>query len=86
VLVVAYGVFIEPRFILDEERYEVAMPGLGEELAGTEVAVVTDCQLGMWFSNDGMVGTTVETIVAAEPDVVLLGGDFVYSTDPSIET
>ncbi len=27
----------------------------------------------------------METAVDAEPDVVLLGGDFVYSTDPSID-
>ncbi|SNS16449.1 hypothetical protein SAMN06893096_102306 [Geodermatophilus pulveris] len=81
-----YGVFVEPRFVLDEERAEVAMPRLGEELAGTEVAVVSDLQIGMWFANEGMVRTAVETIVAAEPDVVLLGGDFVYSTDPDVET
>ncbi|MGY1609267.1 metallophosphoesterase [Geodermatophilus sp. SYSU D00700] len=39
----------------------------------------------MWFANTGMVERAVATITAAEPDVALLGGDFVYSTDPSIE-
>jgi predicted MPP superfamily phosphohydrolase len=85
VLLVAYGMLIEPRFILDEERAEVALPRLGEELAGTEIAVVSDLQLGMWFANQDMVERAVETVVADEPDAVLLGGDFVYSTDPSIE-
>ena len=85
VLLVAYGVLIEPRLILDEEHAEVPLPHIGERLAGTEVAVVSDFQLGMWFANTGMVEQAVETIVAAEPDVALLGGDFVYSTDPSIE-
>jgi len=62
------------------------MPRLGAALAGTEVAVVSDLQLGMWFANEGMVRTAVGAIVAAEPDVVLLGGDFVYSTDPDVDT
>ena len=85
VLLLVYGVLIEPRLILDEERAEVPLPQLGEELAGTEVAVFADLQVGMWFSNDGMVERAVETAVAAEPDAILLGGDFLYSSDPSIE-
>jgi predicted MPP superfamily phosphohydrolase len=86
VALLVYGVLVEPRLILDEERAEVPMPRLGEELAGTEVAVISDFQLGMWFANTGMVSTALETAVDAEPDAVLLGGDFVYSTEPDIET
>ena len=86
VVLLVYGVLIEPRLILDEEHAEVALPGLGEELSGTEVAVLSDFQLGMWFANEGMVRRAVEAAVGEEPDVVLLGGDFVYSTDPSIQT
>ncbi|SOC50057.1 hypothetical protein SAMN05660748_2796 [Blastococcus aggregatus] len=85
-LLLAYGVLIEPRLILDEVHAEVSLPHLGEELGGTEIAVLSDVQLGMWFANRGMVERAVETTVEAEPDVVLLGGDFVYSTDPTIET
>ncbi|TFV57709.1 metallophosphoesterase [Geodermatophilus sp. DF01-2] len=85
VLLVVYGVLVEPRFILDEERADVPLPQLGQEDAGTTVAVVSDWQIGMWFDNDGMVEDAVETIVAADPDVVLLGGDFVYSSDPGVE-
>ncbi|MGY1683146.1 metallophosphoesterase [Geodermatophilus sp. SYSU D01176] len=85
-LVLVHGVFVEPRFILDEERAAVPMPRIDRSLAGTEVAVVSDFQLGMWFANTGMVEQAVETIVAAEPDVALLAGDFVYSSDPGIET
>ncbi|RBY90194.1 metallophosphoesterase [Blastococcus sp. TBT05-19] len=83
-LLLAYGVLIEPRLVLDEVHEEVPLPGIGEELAGTEVAVVSDLQLGMWFANTGMVERAIETVVAAEPDVALLGGDFLYSSDPSI--
>ncbi len=82
VLLVVYGVFVEPRLILDEERAEVPLPELAEADAGTEVAVVADWQVGAWFDNDGMVEHAVDTILAADPDVVLLGGDFVYSKGP----
>ncbi|NEK85010.1 metallophosphoesterase [Blastococcus saxobsidens] len=86
VLLLVYGVAIEPRFVLNEERQQVPLPGLGQELAGTAVAVVSDMQIGMWWSNEGMVERAVETIVEADPDVALLAGDFVYSTDPDVGT
>jgi predicted MPP superfamily phosphohydrolase len=85
VLLVVYGVLVEPRFILDEERAEAPLPQLAPEDAGTEVAVVADWQIGAWFDNDGMVEDAVDSILAADPDVVLLGGDFVYSNDPGVE-
>ena len=83
-LLVVYGVFVEPRLILDEERAEVPLPQLARADAGTEVAVLADLQIGMWFDNDGMVGRAVEAVLEGEPDVVLLGGDFVYSTSPGV--
>jgi uncharacterized protein len=85
VLLLAYGVLIEPRIILDEERFEVALPRLTEADAGTEVAVVSDWQIGAFFDNDGTVEDAVDEILAAEPGVVLLGGDFVYSRGPGVE-
>lgn len=85
VLLLLYGVLVEPRLILDEEHAEVPLPRLGQELAGTEVAVLSDLQLGMWFANHGMVERAVASAVAADPDVVLLAGDFLYSSDPSID-
>ena len=39
----------------------------------------------MWWANIGMVESAVTCAVEAEPDGVLLGGDFVYSKDPSVE-
>jgi predicted MPP superfamily phosphohydrolase len=84
-LLLVYGVAVEPRFILDERRYDAQLPQLGEAWDGTEAAVVSDLQVGMWWANTGMVERAVDEIVAAEPDVALLGGDFVYSTDPGIQ-
>ena len=86
VLLLVYGTAIEPRFILTEERWKVAMPELAEERAGTEVALVADWQIGMWWSNEGMIERAVAEILAEEPDVILLAGDLVYSRHPDIPT
>jgi uncharacterized protein len=82
VLLLLYGSLVEPRLILDERRDEAPIPGLGEPRAGTEVAVFSDLQIGMWWANTGMVQRIVDRVVAAEPDVVLLGGDFLYGSSP----
>lgn len=83
VLVLAYGSLIEPRLILDEERHSIAIPDLGGEWEGAEVAFLADIQAGMWGTNTGMAERAVERIVEEEPDLILLGGDFVYGDDPS---
>ena len=84
VLVVVYGVFVEPRLILDQRRYEVALPGVEEGWDGAEVAVLSDLQVGMWLANTGMIRRVVDRVVDADPAVVLLAGDFVYSEDPPV--
>lgn len=83
-LLLAYGVLVEPRLILDEDRETVPMPRLGADLAGTEVAVISDFQLGMWFANTGMVERIVDRVVELDPAVALVVGDFVYSHDPAL--
>ncbi|CCG03820.1 metallophosphoesterase [Blastococcus saxobsidens] len=84
-LLLVYGVLIEPRLILDVERADVVLAQLPETADGTEVALITDLQVGMWWANEGMVERAVEEIVEDEPDVALLGGDFVYSSSPSVD-
>ncbi|GAB2696438.1 metallophosphoesterase [Thalassiella azotivora] len=81
-LLLVYGVLVEPRVVLDERRYTQEVPGLGDEWEGAEVAVLSDLQVGMWFANTGMVERAVDRVAEADPDVVLLGGDFLYSSDP----
>ncbi|MGJ9373876.1 metallophosphoesterase [Nesterenkonia sp. CF4.4] len=83
VLLLGYGTLIEPRLILDEQHHTTAIPELGEEWEGTKVAFLADIQVGMWWTNTGMAEKAVERIVEEEPDVILLGGDFVYGDDPS---
>ncbi|MHA7284301.1 metallophosphoesterase [Arthrobacter sp. TMS2-4] len=81
-MVVVYGFAIEPRLMLDEERHQTVIPGLSAEADGTEVAVIADLQIGMWFANIGMVERIVERVVDEEPAALLIAGDFLYSEDP----
>ncbi|MFF0989865.1 metallophosphoesterase [Kocuria nitroreducens] len=84
-LVTGYGVAIEPRLILDEERIQARIPGLGPDWNGAEVLVFSDLQVGMWWDNTGMIERVVDRAVAAEPDAVLLPGDFLYRGEASVQ-
>ena len=85
-LQVVYGSAIEPRFILDERSCTAEVAELPPELDGLRVAVFSDLQIGMWLANEGMVERIVRRAVDAEPDAVLLGGGFVYSSSPDVST
>lgn len=54
------------------------------ELAGAEVAVFSDLQVGMRLANSGMIRRIVAEAVAAGPDAVVIAGDFVYGRSPDI--
>ncbi|WP_298462440.1 metallophosphoesterase [uncultured Cellulomonas sp.] len=83
-LLLVYGVAIEPRLVLDDRRYTAPVPGLPAAWAGAEVAVFSDLQTGMWWANAGMVERIVQRVVEQRPDVVLIPGDFLYSTSPPV--
>lgn len=65
-------------YTLDEERYIVPMPGLPAAWERATVAVVGDFQIGMWLDNENTVEDAIEAMVAADPAVALLLGDYVY--------
>lgn len=52
-LLAVYGTAVEPRFILDVERNDVALPHLPEG-AVIEIAVLADLRIGMLWANTGM--------------------------------
>ena len=83
-LLVVYGAAVEPRFVLDERRYQAAVPGLGEPWQGAEVAVFSDLQVGMWWANTAMVERVVDRVVQEDPVAALVPGDFVYSESPRV--
>ncbi|WP_344121312.1 metallophosphoesterase [Kocuria aegyptia] len=84
-VVTGYGVAVEPRLILDEERIQARIPGLSPEWEGARVMVFSDLQVGMWWDNTSMIDRVVENTVAADPAAVLLPGDFLYQSETSIQ-
>ncbi|MFI7481953.1 metallophosphoesterase [Kocuria sp. M1R5S2] len=80
-----YGAAVEPRFILDEERIQARIPGLGQDWSGAEVMVFSDLQVGMWWDNTGMIERVVARTVAADPEAVLVPGDFLYHSEASLQ-
>lgn len=77
-LLAGWGVLVEPRLVLDEERLDVPLPGLSGEWTGTEIAILSDLQVGARWANTGTVERAVAAVVDAEPDAVLLAGDLVH--------
>lgn len=69
---------LEPRILLDVEEVEVVLPDLPPELSGLRIAHLSDPQLGIFLDNDGTFRRAVRRIVRERPDLVLLGGDYVY--------
>ncbi|MFH5823462.1 metallophosphoesterase [Georgenia sp. AZ-5] len=82
--VLVYGVAIEPRLVLDERRYRAKLPELGQQWAGTHIAVFSDLQVGMWWDNTAMVERVVDRVVDERPAAALVAGDFLYGDSPSI--
>ncbi len=80
-LLVAYGVAIEPRLLLDEQAIEAEVPGLPTGWDGQTLALVADFQTGMWLDNSGMVQTAVGRAIEERAALALIGGDFVYQPD-----
>lgn len=68
---------LEP-YLIDEQAYEVTLPGLPESWEGQRVAVIGDLQIGMWLSNSQTVRRIVTRVVKKRPALVLITGDFVY--------
>ena len=76
-----YGVAIEPRFLLDEKSFEAEVPNLPSAWEGEKVALLADFQLGMWLDNVGTVEEAVDDALANDVALVLFAGDFMYRPD-----
>ena len=68
---------LEP-YSIDEQAYDVTLPGLPESWEGQRVAVIADLQIGMWLGNTPTVRRIVARVVEKRPALVLIAGDFVY--------
>lgn len=80
-LLLVYGVFIEPRLLLDDERFEAEIPNLPSAWEGQKVALLADFQIGMWLGNTGMVEEAIEDGIEDSVALMLIAGDFIYKPD-----
>jgi hypothetical protein len=70
-----YG-FVDERHALGLTETMLPVAGLPEELAGLRVGLLTDVHRSQWVSADD-VDRGVRMIMAAKPDLIVLGGDYV---------
>ena len=77
-IVLAYS-FVEP-YLLEVREVTFTSPDLPQAFDGTRVVLITDIHRGPFFSQD-RVGRLVAKVNALKPDLILLGGDYVWE-DP----
>ena len=71
----AYGV-LYGRHALELTRAELPVAGLPPALAGLRIGLMTDVHRSQWVSADD-VQRAVRLLMSAQPDLVVLGGDYV---------
>jgi len=71
----AYGYLYE-RNALEITRATLPISGLPPSLSGLRVGLLTDIHRSRWMSADG-VARAVSALMAARPDLIILGGDYV---------
>jgi predicted MPP superfamily phosphohydrolase len=71
----AYGV-LYGRHALELTQAELPVAGLPSALAGLRIGLITDVHRSQWVSADD-VHHAVGLLMSAQPDLVVLGGDFV---------
>jgi predicted MPP superfamily phosphohydrolase len=76
IAIVGYG-FLEP-FLLEVKQVTVTSPDLPEQHDGTRIVLLTDIHRASFFSQD-RVKRLVERANALDPDLIVLGGDYVYA-------
>lgn len=81
VIIAITGYGFAETYRIEVKEYTFADPDLPVAFEGTRIVFVTDIHRGLFFSQD-RVRSLVERVNALEPDLVLLGGDYVFgSTD-----
>ena len=70
--------FIEPNDLV-VERSKVRVRGLPSSLDGFRIVLLSDIHLHP-FTQIGLIHEAVEKVNRLQPDLILLGGDYVYST------
>lgn len=76
--------FIEPRTLNTEEEI-ATIPNLPPSWSGKKVAQLSDFQIGLWGDNRNTARRSVAEVIEADPDVVLISGDFIYHPGENIK-
>ncbi len=76
---IAYGRFVEPRILLAAD-HDIALKSCADEKGAARIAVVSDIHAGL-FANAMPVRRISARLEAANPDLVLIAGDFIYFPD-----
>jgi predicted MPP superfamily phosphohydrolase len=71
----SYG-YLYGRHDLELTRANVPIVGLPQALAGLRIGLITDVHRSRWVSADD-VGHAVSTLMREQPDLIVLGGDYV---------
>ena len=75
----AYGYFYERRHLL-LTRASLPVQGLPDALAGVRIGFLTDVHRSRWVSEDD-VAAAVRLLMNEQPDIMVLGGDYVTWAD-----
>ena len=76
VCVLGYG--CAETYRLETKEYSFTSPDLPEQFDGTRIVLVTDIHRGRFFS-ENRVRSVTERVNTLDPDLVVLGGDYVYA-------
>ena len=79
--VLLWGFVLEPARLRNED-YEIALPGWARSCDGVRVAVLSDLHVGSPFNGLDKLARIVELTRAADPDLILLTGDYVITDVP----
>lgn len=77
-LLLVWGVVVEPRLIDTKTFSTDKISNLPSAWKGKKIAFIADMQIGMWIDNQGTSKRIVEKILDEKPDLILIGGDFIY--------
>jgi predicted MPP superfamily phosphohydrolase len=77
-----YARLIQP-FVLRVKRIEIRATGAASHSRPLKIAFFSDIHVG-WLKQRDWVRKVVALVNAQQPDIVLLGGDFVSNVDPTL--
>jgi predicted MPP superfamily phosphohydrolase len=79
ICIAGYGVFMEPNWF-QLETIHLKLPRLPKGFSGIRVVQISDIHMGAWMNLDRFQ-RVADLIIAQEPDLLLISGDFLIGHD-----